>query len=170
MGLNLSTTIVPMSEQIAIRPAVTDDISTLLEFEQRLIDYERPHTTSLQSGPISYYDLSQLIEAEDSQVLVAHIGPRLIGCGYAQIRESKWYYKHIKHSYLGFMFVDSDYRGRGINKRIMDGLKQWSYAKDIKEMRLSVFDSNQSAVRAYQKVGFAPDLLEMVLELDDPPQ
>jgi ribosomal protein S18 acetylase RimI-like enzyme len=62
------------------------------------------------------------------------------------------------------MYTCPDFRGKGINKMIIDTLKNWSTANGLKEIRLTVYDENQGAIRAYEKVGFKKHIIEMRLE------
>jgi ribosomal protein S18 acetylase RimI-like enzyme len=154
-------------EQITIRKAVTGDLNTLLEFEQGIIKAERPFDVTLKDGEIHYYDIAQMIIADHVEVLVAETAGELIASGYARIEQSKIYLKHPKHSYLGFMYVKPEYRGKGINKMILDGLALWSKQQGITELHLEVYDENLPAVRAYEKVGFSKLLVQMRIGLTD---
>jgi len=151
---------------ISIRSANINDMCTLLEFEQHIISVERPYDSSLKDDPISYYDLKELILSETAEVLLAEINYKIIGSGYAQIRESKPYLKHDYHSYLGFMYVDYNYRGNGVNKIILNALKEWSKSKNVNNFSLDVYAENKVAIRAYEKVGFKNNLIEMCMSLD----
>ena len=44
-----------------IREAVLEDLPILKEFEQGVIQYERPFAPNLKKDPINYYDLEDLI-------------------------------------------------------------------------------------------------------------
>lgn len=154
-----------MNEPHTLRPATAADLDQLLEFEQELIAYERPHSRLLKEGQISYYNIEDLIASERSLLLIAETSQALIACGYAQIRDSREFHANLQHAYLGFMYVDPNYRGRGINKQIMQGLQDWAIKAGIREFRLDVYASNSSAISAYRKAGYATNLLEMVLEL-----
>lgn len=145
-------------EKIIIRKAVPTDLPILLEFEQGIIKAERPFDSALKDGEIHYYDIAAMIVADDVEVLVAELDNELIGSGYARIEQSKVYLKHPKHAYLGFMYVKPDYRGKGINKMILDSLTQWSKQHGITELRLDVYDENEPAVKAYEKAGFSKHL------------
>jgi ribosomal protein S18 acetylase RimI-like enzyme len=154
-------------EQITIRKAVTGDLNTLLEFEQGIIKAERPFDVTLKDGEIHYYDIAQMIIADHVEVLVAETAGELIASGYARIEQSKIYLKHPRHAYLGFMYVKPEYRGKGINKMILDGLTLWSKQRGITELHLEVYDENLPAVRAYEKVGFSKLLVQMRMGLTD---
>jgi len=150
---------------VTTRPAVIEDLPVLYQFEQGIIESERPYDSTLKKGSINYYDLKVLIESSDAEVVVAVQDHEIIGSGYIQIQESKPYKKHIKHGYIGFMFVKASHRGKGIVQVITDAMLRWAKSQGIAEVKLEVYDQNQSAVRAYQKAGFMKNLVEMRLEM-----
>lgn len=152
---------------ISIRSANLNDMCTLLEFEQCIIATERLYDNCLKDEPISYYNLKELILSETAEVLVAEIDHKVVGSGYAQIRESKSYLKHDRHSYLGFMYVDPSFRGNGINKLILNYLKEWSQLREVHHLSLDVYAGNQMAIRAYEKSGFKKNLIEMSVSLKE---
>ena len=151
-------------KEFVVRPATMSDLDVLLRFEQGVIKAERPFDPTLAADPISYYDLKKLIESEDAQVLVVTKSNVIVASGYARIKAARHYLDHELYSYLGFMYTRPDFRGKGINKIIIDALKKWSAAKGLKEIRLTVYDENRDAIRAYEKVGFKKHIIEMRLE------
>jgi GNAT superfamily N-acetyltransferase len=156
-----------MPADIVIRPAIADDVETLLRFEQAIIEYERPMERNMKSEPFHYYDLSELIQLDTAQVLVAEHQEKLIGSGFIHIRKSRDYLDHDKHGYLGFMYTDPNYRGQGINNLLIRELTKWAIDKGLKVLALTVFAENESAIKAYQKAGFYSNLVEMRLNLDE---
>lgn len=151
--------------KIHIRQAALNDLDTLLEFEQGIVRAERPFDETLKEGRISYYNLETFIRDPDTEVLIAECDGELIGSGYASIREAKPFVKYAKYAYLGFMYVHPDHRGKGVNKLIVDALKQWCLSRDITEIRLDVYHDNQAAIRAYEKAGFKHYLANMRMPL-----
>jgi len=148
-------------ESLLLRPAVLNDLPILYEFEQGIISAERPYDETLKPGHINYYDLKKMIESEESEVIVAEINQEVIGSAYISIREAKPYLKHTQYGYLGFMFVKPEFRGQGINKKILQELKNWALKKGLTELRLDVYDENDSAIKAYEKAGFKKHLINM---------
>lgn len=148
-------------EEIVIRQALLTDMETLLLFEQGVIAAERPFDPTLKEGHIHYYDLEELITAPHIELVVAEAGGQLIGSGYARIEETKPFYNHRQKAYLGFMYTLPSHRGKGVNRLIIDALKQWSLAQGITEMRLDVFYNNIAAITAYEKAGFTKNMIEM---------
>ena len=150
-------------EEILIRKATKMDLEILLQFEQGIIEAERPFDPTLDDDPISYYNLGEMITSENAEVMVAEYQGEVIASGYAKIKNAKHYLNHDRYSYLGFMYTHPEHRGKGVNKKIVDGLKEWSFSKGLKEIRLTVYDENDGAIRAYEKVGFKKHLIEMRL-------
>lgn len=152
-------------KDIIIRPATTTDLPVLLRFEQGVIAAERPFDQTLKDGNIHYYDLIGLIDSPDAELVVAETDKTVIGSGYARIEKAKHYLKHPLHAYLGFMYVEPAYRGKGVNKKIIEALKEWAVSRNITEMRLDVYCNNEMAIKAYEKAGFSKHMTSMRLGL-----
>jgi len=155
-------------DQVIIRQATLPDLPILLEFEQAVIESERPFDETIRSGPdVHYYDLEALLSSPDAEVVVAEIGSEIIGSGYAGIETSEPYLKHREHSYLGFMYVVPEHRGKGINKKIVAALETWTLSRGVTEMQLEVYAENAAAIRAYEKSGYTGLILQMRRELTE---
>jgi len=154
-------------KEIKIRKASLLDLGQLLDFEQDLIKTERPFDPTLKPDPINYYDLRSLLTSPLAEVVVAEADNKIIASGYARIDSSRPFLKHSTHAYLGFMYVLPEYRGQGINKRIIEALKNWAAIQNITEFSLEVYYDNVSAIKAYEKIGFSRYSLEMRYNLDD---
>jgi GNAT superfamily N-acetyltransferase len=152
---------------IELRKATFNDLEQLLIFEQGVIKAERPFDTTLKPDPVSYYDLHSMLTAPNVYLIVGLTDEKIIASGYARIEESKSYLKHSQHAYLGFMYVLPEYRGKGINKLILDRLKDWAASQGLTELRLEVYYENLPAIKAYEKFGFKSHMLEMRYNLSE---
>lgn len=152
-------------KEIHIRKATLNDLPILYEFEQGIITAERPYDETLKTGDITYYDIKDLIESNEAEVLVAVFEKEIVGSAYARIEKAKPYLKHSHYAYLGFMYVNPSYRGNGINKKIIEELKIWALSRNLNEVRLDVYNDNQSAIRAYEKAGFKKHLINMRMKI-----
>jgi ribosomal protein S18 acetylase RimI-like enzyme len=153
--------------EIKIRKALLPDLEQLLRFEQDLIKTERPFDPTVKPDPVNYYDLKAMLSDKAIEMVVAEVNDKVIASGYARIDKSKPYSRHSHQAYLGFMYVTPEYRGQGINKKIMEVLKEWAVAQNVTEFRLEVYCDNASAVKAYEKFGFSRYFLEMRFNLDE---
>lgn len=143
------------------RSATLNDLPVLAEFLQMLVNAERPFDITLQAGDLIYYDLKELIEKDNSVLMVLESADKLVGCGYAQIRPAKSFLIYREYAHLGFMFVLPEYRGQGLNQQLIQALMTWARSKGMTEVRLEVYTENSPAIRAYEKVGFKQILTEM---------
>ncbi len=150
-------------ENVHIRDAKSTDVPTLLSFEQALIKAERPFDPTIANDPVSYYDIASYVANPEVKVLVAEVDEKVVASGYALKKEARHYLDHKWYGYLGFMYTDTNYRGLGINQKITQGLIAWCRKNGLHEIRLTVYDENESAVNAYLKSGFEKHITEMRL-------
>jgi RimJ/RimL family protein N-acetyltransferase len=151
-------------QNIAIREAHLGDLEVLLRFEQGIIEAERPFDTTIKPDPVSYYDLREMMLSEEAAIVVAECAGQVVASGFVRIREARHYLDHERYAYFGFMYTAPSFRGSGINARIMDALKDWALSKGLSEIRLTVYEDNLAAIRAYEKYGFKKHLIEMRLD------
>ncbi|NRB82075.1 MAG: GNAT family N-acetyltransferase, partial [Saccharospirillaceae bacterium] len=57
--------------------------------------------------------------------------------------------------------VEFSHRGKGINNQIMNKLLSWSESQGANDFYLDVYSKNESAIKAYQKAGFEPCMIQM---------
>lgn len=86
-----------------VRKATLKDVPVLLKFEQGLIKAERPMDTTIKEGKISYYDVTEFIKNDHSELLVVELNSKIVASGYAKIKKDRPYLKHNKQGYLGFI-------------------------------------------------------------------
>jgi ribosomal protein S18 acetylase RimI-like enzyme len=151
---------------IQIREAKLADLKTLKEFEQGVVEYERAFSPALKKGSITYYDIAGLINNKDADVLVAILDTKIIGSGYLLTKDSKPYKNPPKYAYLGFIYVLPEFRGKGINGKIIDALMVKAKDRNLTEIQLDVYAENKSALNAYTKRGFEPDIVTMRLNIE----
>ena len=140
--------------ELIIRPATPNDLPSLLNFEQSLINSERPFDETMIAEEFHYYDLALLIEDPEAEVLVAEVDRVPVGSGHVRIKEGDHYNQFERFAFLGFMYVEPEHRGKGINQMIISELIKWASDRGLKECRLQVYDENIVAIRAYEKSGF----------------
>ena len=148
---------------ITIRKARIEDLQRLLDFEQGIVEAERPFDPTLIETHFHYYNIEEMLHRDDCAIVVAETDGKLIGSGSARVQEGKPYNSFEQYAFLGFMYIAPECRGAGINSKIIDALVDWATSKGLAEVRLQVYSENMNALRAYEKVGFKPLLTEMRL-------
>ncbi|AXT60832.1 GNAT family N-acetyltransferase [Aquimarina sp. AD10] len=152
---------------MTIRPAKKEDLPILLDFEQKLIEAERPMDVTLKTEKISYYDIGAYIDTKNTEVVVAEIDNTIVGSGYGQIRNREDYFKQKQIGYIGFIYVKEEHRGKGVSQKVIQYLYDWFKTKNLDEVRLTVYEKNPRAIKAYEKVGFEKHLIEMRINLKE---
>jgi ribosomal protein S18 acetylase RimI-like enzyme len=112
-------------------------------------------------------DLQKILSDEKTPVFVAaDSAERVLGYAFCVVKETK---NNIllhdrKVLYLDDLCVNSDIRGRGIGRKLME--KVQSHAQEIgaNSIELNVWDFNKSAIEFYKHCGFS--VLKSTMELD----
>jgi GNAT superfamily N-acetyltransferase len=147
---------------ITVRRAVSEDLAILLQFEQGLIKAELPMDDTIIRNEIThYYDIPAMLDDKHTIILLAEMDGHAVGCGYGKILENNRWSVNKSYGYIGFMYVDEAYRGRGISDMIIKDLCQWFRENNLNEVRLKVYEKNESAIKAYLKSGFNEHMKEM---------
>ncbi|MFT5611969.1 MAG: ribosomal protein S18 acetylase RimI-like enzyme [Polaribacter sp.] len=145
-----------------LRLAQLQDLATLRVFEQGVIAAERPFALNLKVGDLYYYDIEALIKDDCSALTVAEQDGELLACGYAKLQDSKPHIHPDKYAYLGFMYVVPQQRGKQIIDKVIKALITWASDQGVSAFELDVYSTNESAIRAYQRLGFKPNLVQMI--------
>lgn len=150
---------------VTTREARIEDLDILLEFEQGVIEAERPLDPFLKKGSINYYDIEKLISSEKVHLVVATSNEEIVGSGYVRIEKSGSYHKNEQNGYIGFMYVKPSFRGKRISAVVLESLKEWAKNKGLKELRLDVYNANLAAIKSYERFGFNKSLVNMRMEI-----
>ncbi|TVZ56312.1 ribosomal protein S18 acetylase RimI-like enzyme [Lutibacter sp. Hel_I_33_5] len=151
--------------EVSIRKAKIEDLKTLLEFEQGVIEAEKPLDPFLKKGDMFYYNIPNLITNKNIYLVVAVSNNKLVGSGYVRIDNSKQYHKNPLHGYVGFIYVKPDSRGQRISGKIIEALKNWSKENNLNELRLDVYHNNPAAIKSYERFGFNKSMINMRMEI-----
>ena len=154
-----------MENSISIRTAKASDLETLLEFEQGVIEAERPLDPFLDEGTLTYYNIPELISSDQIHFVVAVSRNELVASGYLRVENSKHYHKNPTHGYIGFIYVKPEFRGKRISNFVISSLQDWAKEKKLNELRLDVYSNNLSAIKAYERFGFEKSLVNMRIDI-----
>ena len=80
--------------KVNIRTATLDDLPVLLNFEQEIIKAERPFDVTIKEGPVSYYDIGEMIQDSKAHVVVAESEDKVVASGYAIPKRARHYLDH----------------------------------------------------------------------------
>lgn len=137
-----------------IRSAMEEDAKSLSEVRVQ-IDGETENLDREQGeGYIDETGFKHLIKEDSERInnlfLVAEVNDRIVGfsrCVGNQLKRSS-------HKVEFGVCVLKDYWGYGIGKKFLEESVQWADANDIKKINLNVLETNDKAIKLYQKNGF----------------
>ena len=136
-----------------IRKAEEKDVKELNWLLTSLIRDERKYDSSINENfevknMYENYinDLTKcLLVAEDNNIIVGYIYGKII-----ENDESS----NNNTALLDALYIDPDYRKKGIGNALIDAFKKWSINNSIEKLLVNVWSSNTSAQKLYEKNGF----------------
>jgi len=137
-----------------------------LELAKELIlFYQQDDGISYPVVPSDDY-LRDLLSKEIFHILVALKDNALIGGATAY--ELDMYKKEVKEMFLYEIAVRPEYRGNGIGKALINGLKRICAERNIDEMYVGTTTSNRAAVKLYSSAGGeqVPDITWFVYQIE----
>lgn len=138
-----------MTESITIRPATVEDLPTILAFIRKLADYERlAHQVEATEDVLRVSLFDQKPRAE---VLLAFIGEE--AAGFALFFHNFSTFVGRPGLYLEDIFVDEEFRGRGIGRALFARLGEIARERNCRRFEWAVLDWNESAIRFYKSLG-----------------
>lgn len=72
-----------------------------------------------------------------------------------------------RHTHIFLLYVALAYRRLGIGRALMHQAEAWARQRGDRQIGLQVFQTNQPALRLYQKLGYRPQSIWMVKSLDE---
>lgn len=164
-----------MKEEILIRKYEDADYDSFLRIIEDFQRYIAATDTSevccefdSAADVKKYADQSLKDVAEREGVIYfAEIDGKIVGfiLGIVERNEKDTLYilthKSGAHGWIGEVYVDSEYRKRGIARRLIDKIITDFKEKGCVNVRLYVMADNQIAISAYEKLGFSTRDLEM---------
>lgn len=136
---------------VTIREATLDDAEALRRYAVRLFA-ERPPGVFERPDP-TLDDEREFVRSHDgynSVLLLAEAEGAVVGllalAGRSMPQEA--------HVGLVGVSVDSEWRGRGIGRRLFERLFEWAPAHGIERIEIEAFANNPDAVRLYERLGF----------------
>jgi RimJ/RimL family protein N-acetyltransferase len=135
-----------------IREATEEDAGRLQEFVAGVISERLPVLLEKSSPPSidQERDFIRRVLEPGGVILVATIGDRIVGLLDFH-REKR---PQAAHGGGFGMSVAKEYRRQGIGSALLEALIAWAQSRSVWRLELEVFESNDRAIRLYEKMGF----------------
>jgi len=89
------------------------------------------------------------LKSKQSYWIVAEIGDKIIAFANAEI-------KNKKEGYLAMLYVDKDFRRKGIGKKLTLERINWLKKKRVKTIYAGILINNSASISNLKKLGFNP--------------
>lgn len=113
--------------------------------------------------------LGSQLDDPDTVLLVAAIGPAVVGYAYAAIEGYDWMSLRGPAAVIHDLVVDPGLRGRGVGRRLLDAMLAQLTSRGAPRVVLSTAERNVGAQRLFERMGFRRTMVEMTRELDGLP-
>ena len=142
-------------DQLLVRCARSDDAAAIMALKAAIMAEDVYTLTS--PGEFTYsaererQAIGECAEQRGYLYLVAEVAGRLVG--QLEFENGRW--RKTAHAGMLSVYVDHDWRERGIGTLLLRTLLDWAAAHlVIEKVTLAVFSSNSRAIAAYKKCGF----------------
>jgi GNAT superfamily N-acetyltransferase len=91
-------------------------------------------------------------------MFIAELDGKAVGWAFAHEEHGELFIAEPerRHGFLAELFVDSQARGKGLGRALIEACETWSRGRDHKLLMIGVLAKNQAAIRAYEGSGYAP--------------
>lgn len=155
------------SEPIIVRPATEADRSFVLDLVPRLRAFgPSPLRPAEALDGAERRTLERAFDAlPDGAVLLIGELPEEGPLGMAYAETGTDYFTHEAHGHLTILAVDESGEGRGVASALLEAVERWAAGRGFRFVTLNVFSKNARARAAYEKAGYAPDIVRYLKEL-----
>ena len=149
-----------------IRKANYEDVKTLNHFLTLLIREEKQYDDGIDDTFVVTTMYENYIEDQSKFIFVAEEENKIVGYLYGKIRPQDETYKD-SIAVLDALYVEENYRKRGIAHARIEHFKQWVNSKNIHKIEVSVWSNNTKAKHLYEKENFKTAKETLIMNLFD---
>jgi ribosomal protein S18 acetylase RimI-like enzyme len=158
---------------IAIDPFRPSDLATVIQYVEAIQEFERIHVPELklghEIGPDYASMLIRRVAERNGCMLMARAETRTVGFGCAWIQSD--YDMLLRedartHAYVSDIFVEDDWRRRGIALKILVALETEMRSRGCRRIRICSKATNQIALECYKRAGYRPYEITFTKDLD----
>lgn len=145
-----------------IREATNKDTDVIMDFWiKSLIDAKRFDRNFNAEKPAHFLKRIYSKFFKGCKYFLAEEDGKIVGFVAGKIEDKPGFYIERKIGILFQVFVEEEYRNKGIGIRLIKKFISWLKYKKIKNIRLEVFLNNRTALKLYENLGFKEFKIEM---------
>jgi len=145
-------------KQLLVRSSRSKDADRIVELKAAVMAEDVYTLTSpgefTPSAERERQTIGECAEQSGYLYLVAEVADRVVG--QLEFENGRW--RKTAHAGMLSVYVDRDWRERGVGTILLRSLLDWAAAHPvIEKVTLAVFSSNSRAIATYKKCGFAEE-------------
>lgn len=158
-------------DEIVIKKGNINDLSIVQKLNQDLFDFEIPwHSTYNREWPYQERGIqffTDRLNEKDGIIFIAFVNDRPIGylCG-GWLRSYTFRVEKL-FSQLDNMFIQQEFRNKGVGKKLLDEFIKWSKEKGVSVIRVDAVYENTKALEFYRKKNFKDHSIILELKIED---
>ena len=135
------------------------------EFLNELINDEKKYDDNINDKIIinDYYE--KVYKKCNYKVFIAVENRNILGYVFIKITDPKQNGEIYKESIIDALYVDKEYRNKGIATKLIEKAKEYSKEIGAKKISISVIKNNEVALKLYYKLGFKDFSFKLKQEL-----
>ena len=154
---------------VTIRKAHKDDLKSIQDLNHKLFLWDSRSDPTLntkwpyEEAGIEYF--RKKISGESGICFVAVADGKIVGYLTGYMFDKVAAYDTILRSELDNIFVEDEFRGKGVGMMLVDDFFAWSKSHGAASVMVSAYYLNERAIGFYKKAGFAPLALKLESKL-----
>jgi GNAT superfamily N-acetyltransferase len=155
---------------ITVRKATKNDAAAVARFAFALFqlhagwDARRFAQIATLDGAEAYY--GSRMNADDAAVMIAADGEEPVGFAYMEYEPTLYAELATKAAWLHDIYVEPAARGRGAGTVLLGAIRKEAKRFGANKVLLSVALANEHGRQLFERNGFRPTMLEMMVEID----
>ncbi|MFH2027822.1 MAG: GNAT family N-acetyltransferase [Nanoarchaeota archaeon] len=141
-----------------IKKATLEDYESVLSLKIKSKEEERELNKELKSiddAKMSYAAyLRNDLRGEWRSVFIAKENTKIIGMIVGKIYRSLKIAGYERCGHISNLYIEKDFRKKGISKKLVDELTDWFKKRDVKKLTLELYENNNPAINLYHNLGF----------------
>jgi GNAT superfamily N-acetyltransferase len=158
--------------QFKIETATSSDIEQILELNSKLFEYEASQgfdenlDTEWPKSEEANTEIRERVTSPESCAFLIKENDVAVGYLVGLILEEETGRADTRYAELEHMFIDENFRGKGVGEQLVRKFKEWAKEQGIKRIKVNVSFKNEKAVRFYEKVGLIPADITLVMDIE----
>ncbi len=158
---------------INIRRAKLKDLNLILNFEKKLLNSAVKIMTIHTPQHLNDINLKQNFEelllkyikgriySKNDAIFISEFNDKPVGHMIISVKKSFPIFDLQFYGRINTVFVEEEFRGRGISSKLKNEAIKWFKSKGIERISLNVFPNNKTAIDVYNRWGLTLSLFEM---------